>query len=595
MVGAGNPFRLKFELFGRSLSGRVLWLTVSIILLVELVILMPSLGRERQAWMWEHVTRAHLAGFSAAQSSGRMLEPVASNGHLASAGADVVLDPATRDILLKLSDTESITLIQAGQPEVLLPPDEKLDPARVIHLATETLGQSTWRSLILVSGLGGQRVEIIAPSTLEPNTMLDITINADELAAFLRAYAGHVAALSVIIALVTGLLVFAALDRLLVRPMRIMTASIVGFRQDPEHDGQSELMWLATRRDDEMSTAARELKVMQDEMRAALWRNARLAAVGTAVAKISHDLRNILSSALLVADRLSETVDPVAQRAARTLIPAVERAAQMVSRTVDFAREGPPAVTRTAVAVREVVEEAALVVRPDDSGATIDNQVPASLVLALDRMHIYRVLVNLMRNAAEAGATKITVSTKSVAGLTKMTVRDNGPGLPLRVQDNLFKPFTGSGRHGGTGLGLVIARDLIRAHGGELTLAQTSREGTVFVMELTVNEVAQEANKSGFVLPPLSPHALPPDLAAVVGVPQPEAPLPYVPELAAELTVVTDTPPRKKRASGPPVEPVKLPPPVLPMKGTPSGRRRRGRADNSLNPIGIEVVPPSRN
>jgi len=97
------------------------------------------------------------------------------------------------------------------------------------------------------------------------------------------------------------------------------------------------------------------------------------------------------------------------------------------------------------------------------------------------------------------------------------------------------------------------------------------------------------------VLPPLSPPALPPDLAAVVGVPQPEAPLPYVPELAAELTVVTDTPPRKKRASGPPVEPVKLPPPVLPMKGTPSGRRRRGRADNSLNPIGIEVVPPSRN
>jgi len=593
-VGSGNPFRLKFELFGRSLSGRVLWLTVSIILLVELVILMPSLGRERQAWMWEHVTRAHLAGFSAAQSSGRTLEPVASNAHLASAESDVVLDPATRDVLLKLSDTDSITLIQAGQPEVLLPPDEKLDPARVIHLATETLGQSTWRSLILVSGLGGQRVEVIAPSPLEPDTMLDITINADELASFLRDYAGHVAALSVIIALVTGLLVFAALDQLLVRPMRIMTASIVGFRQDPEHDGQSELMWLATRRDDEISTAARELKVMQDEMRAALWRNARLAAVGTAVAKISHDLRNILSSALLVADRLSETVDPVAQRAARTLIPAVERAAQMVSRTVDFAREGPPAVTRTAVAVREVVEEAALVVRPDDSGATIDNQVPASLVLALDRMHIYRVLVNLMRNAAEAGATKITVSTRSVAGLTRMTVRDNGPGLPLRVQDNLFKPFTGSGRHGGTGLGLVIARDLIRAHGGELTLAQTSREGTVFVMELMVNEVAQEANKVGFVLPPMNPPTSPPDLAAVVAA-KPEAPLPYVPELAAELSVATEPPPRKKRAASPPVEPVKLPPPVLPMKGSPSPRRRRGRGENSLNPIGIEVVPPSRN
>jgi signal transduction histidine kinase len=596
MLRARNPFRhLKFELFGRSLSGRVLWLTVSIILLVELVILMPSLGRERQSWLWEHVTRAHLAGFSAAQSSGRMMETVADNAHLASLGGRVVLDPVTREMLLKLSDTDSITLIQAGQPDVLLPPDEKLDPARVIHLATETLAKSTWRALVLVSGLGGQRVEVIAPSPLAPNTMLDITVNADELAAFLREYAGHVAALSVIIALVTGLLVFAALDQLLVRPMRIMTASIVGFRQDPEHDGQGELMWLATRRDDEISTAARELKIMQDEMRAALWRNARLAAVGTAVAKISHDLRNILSSALLVADRLSETVDPVAQRAARTLIPAVERAAQMVSRTVDFAREGPPAVTRSAVALREVVEEATLVVRPEDTGVLIDNQVPASLVLALDRMHIYRVLVNLMRNAAEAGAEKITVSVKTVAGLTRMTVRDNGPGLPLRVQDNLFKPFTGSGRHGGTGLGLAIARDLIRAHGGELTLAQTSREGTVFVMELIVNDMAPEANKAGFVLPPMAQPSLPPDLESAVAVRPPEPPLPYVPELAAELSVVTDKPPRKKRAAAPPAEPVKIAAPVLPIKGAPTARRRRGRGENPLNPIGIEVVPPSRN
>jgi signal transduction histidine kinase len=377
--------------------------------------------------------------------------------------------------------------------------------------------------------------------------------------------------------------------------MRIMTASIVGFRQDPEHDGQGELMWLATRRDDEISTAARELKIMQDEMRAALWRNARLAAVGTAVAKISHDLRNILSSALLVADRLSETVDPVAQRAARTLIPAVERAAQMVSRTVDFAREGPPAVTRSAVALREVVEEATLVVRPEDTGVLIDNQVPASLVLALDRMHIYRVLVNLMRNAAEAGAEKITVSVKTVAGLTRMTVRDNGPGLPLRVQDNLFKPFTGSGRHGGTGLGLAIARDLIRAHGGELTLAQTSREGTVFVMELIVNDMAPEANKAGFVLPPMAQPSLPPDLESAVAVRPPEPPLPYVPELAAELSVVTDKPPRKKRAAAPPAEPVKIAAPVLPIKGAPTARRRRGRGENPLNPIGIEVVPPSRN
>jgi signal transduction histidine kinase len=300
----------------------------------------------------------------------------------------------------------------------------------------------------------------------------------------LRSYAAHILVLSVFIALVTGSLVFAALDQLLVRPMRILTASIVGFRHAPEQDGQSDLIWLATRREDEISRAAAELKLLQDEMRAALWRNARLAAVGTAVAKISHDLRNILSSALLVADRLQETEDPTIKRAARTLIPAVERAAQLVSRTVDFAREGPPAIIRSSVGLRDLIDETAQVLRPDEIGVTIENNVPNTLVLALDREQIYRVLVNLMRNAVEAGADHVTISVTGENGLTRLNIGDNGPGLPARVQENLFKPFTGSGRHGSTGLGLAIARDLVRAHGGELQLAQTGPSGTVFVMEL---------------------------------------------------------------------------------------------------------------
>lgn len=466
-----NPFRdFKFELFGRSLSARVLWLTVSVILLVELATLMPSLGRERDAWLWARVTQAHLAAFSAAQTS------------------DGTLDDATRRALLQLSNTESIKLIEPGQKILLLQPDRPLAANRTIHLGAETLFYSTWRADMDMLGLGSKLLEVIAPSPLQQNTTLDIIVNGDDLATSLRTYAAHVAVLSVITALVTGLLVFAVLDHLLVRPMRIMTASIVGFRQDPEQDGQSDLAWLAQRRDDEISRAARELKVMQDEMRAALWRNARLAAVGTAVAKISHDLRNILSSALLVADRLQETSDPTAKRAARTLIPAVERAVQLVSRTVDFAREGPPAITRSAVVVRDLVDEAALVIRPDDVGVAIENLVPGNLVLPLDRAQIYRVLVNLMRNAVEAGADRITLSVECENGITRMKVSDNGPGLPLRVQDNLFKPFTGSGRHGGTGLGLAIARDLIRAHGGDLVLAQTGPRGTVFVMELAVSE-----------------------------------------------------------------------------------------------------------
>jgi signal transduction histidine kinase len=454
------------HLFGRSLSSRVLWLTIGIILLVELIILMPSMGRERELWLWARITQAHLAAFS--------VEAAAGHGGM---------DRQKTLSLLQLSGTESIKLLVPGQaPLMLAGVPWRAD--QMIDLGKEGLLASTGRADLELLGLGGHRLLVWAPSPLNRDIIVQVLVNGDDLASHLRFYVAHIAALSVVIALVTGLLVFAALDRLLVRPMQIMTASIVGFREDPEHAGMTDLDWLGKRRDDEIAGAARELAVMQSELRAALWRNARLAALGTAVAKISHDLRNILTSALLVADRLQEATDPAVKRAADTLIPAVERAAALVSRTVDFAREGPPAITRGQVALRGLVDEVAAGLE-----ITVLNQVPEKVMLALDRAQIYRVLNNLFRNAAEAGATEVRVSVSADDGMTRMLVADNGPGLPQRVQQNLFRPFTSTGRYGGTGLGLAIARDLIRAHGGELALRQTGPHGTVFVMGLAVTDV----------------------------------------------------------------------------------------------------------
>jgi signal transduction histidine kinase len=469
------PEKFGFDLFGRSLSARVLWLTVSIILLVEIAILMPSLGRERQAWLWDRLSQANLAAFSLAAASENR--------------RDGMVDEGTRLALLQLSGTEAIRLVVPGKATLVLPDSLPSGALTEVDLSSENLATSMWRADLSLFGLGGQLMEVAAASPIQSGMVVQVIIQSDALTAYLRQYVAHIAALSVIIALVTGLLVFAALDRLLVRPMRIITASIVGFRQDPEHVGLSDLSWLSQQRDDEIAGAARELAVMQDELRAALWRNARLAALGTAVAKISHDLRNILSSALLVADRLEESVDPAAQRAAKTLIPAVERAAELVSRTVDFAREGPPAIIRSKVMLRGLIDEAAAVIRPDEAGVVLENLVPGDVALQLDRAQIYRVLVNLMRNAVEAGAKRLVTSIEVENGTTSLLVADDGPGLPEKVQKNLFKPFTGSGRRGGTGLGLAIARDLIRAHGGDLLVKRTDQWGTVFTMGLAMAEM----------------------------------------------------------------------------------------------------------
>jgi signal transduction histidine kinase len=474
--GSGMQRFSRLQLFSRSLPARVLWLTISIILLVEIVILMPSLGRERQAWLWDRVTQANLAAYS--------VDPGADAGASASAP-----NAAARAALLNLSGMLSVTLMRQGVPVMVLPGTPGAAPDAQVHLSREDLITSMGRADLAVLGLGGRRIEVEALSPLSPDMTVCIVIDGRALASYLRVYVGHIAILSVIIALVTGLLVFAALDWLLVRPMRIITASIIGFRDDPETGSHGELARLAAERDDEIAGAARELAAMQDELRAALWRNARLAALGTEVAKITHDLRNILSSALLVADRLQEASDPVVRQAADRLLPALERATELLSRTVDFAREGPPAIIRGKVALRGLADEVAAVIRPDEHGVAIENLVPADLVLALDRAQIYRVLANLLRNATEAGARRLVLSVETDQAMTSLLVEDDGPGLPEHVKRNLFKPFASSGRRGGTGLGLAIARDLIRAHGGELVVRRTGHEGTVFAMTLATSEI----------------------------------------------------------------------------------------------------------
>jgi hypothetical protein len=209
MPGTGSFFhrRIRPYLIPRSLSARVLWLTVEIILLVEIVILMPSLGRERETWLWDRVTDAHLAVYSEAT------EAKAIQGGM--------LDSQTQQYLLRLSGTEAIKLVQSGSVATLMPADANLQIAGTINLDNETILGSMWQADLAVLGLkdGNQMVEAVSP--LDKSMQVQVVIDGAALASHLRIYVGHIAMLSVVIALVTGLLVFAALDRRLVRPMRI--------------------------------------------------------------------------------------------------------------------------------------------------------------------------------------------------------------------------------------------------------------------------------------------------------------------------------------------------------------------------------------
>jgi signal transduction histidine kinase len=101
-----------------------------------------------------------------------------------------------------------------------------------------------------------------------------------------------------------------------------------------------------------------------------------------------------------------------------------------------------------------------------------------------DRDLLYRVFINLGRNAFDAGANTVTVRAENGGDCVLVDVSDNGPGVPGAVVAQLFRPFTTGGRAGGAGLGLAIARDLVRAHGGDIAMATTGPDGTTFRFSL---------------------------------------------------------------------------------------------------------------
>jgi signal transduction histidine kinase len=271
---------------------------------------------------------------------------------------------------------------------------------------------------------------------------------------------------------------------------------MMAFRRDPENPSAT---LPPTPRADEIGMAQRELIDMQASLRAALRQKERLAALGTAVTKINHDLRNILSTAALVSERLSSSEDPEVRRVTPRLMQSIDRAVELCSQTLAYSRDGVLPLRRSRIPLAELVDEVGteLTSRAAASGVSWINRVGEGIIVEADREQLSRALVNLGRNALEAGATEVTVSaSRTESRQLALTVHDNGPGLPPRARENLFQPFAGSARAGGTGLGLAIAREVARTHGGDIKLVETSGSGTSFVMELpaavSVSEISGE-------------------------------------------------------------------------------------------------------
>ena len=455
----------------QSLSAKLLALTILFVMVAEVLIYTPSIARFRLVYLEEHISAAHIAALA--------LE--ATPTHMVS--------PQLEMELLQHAEAYSVVLDMRGQMRMLImhgdmPPvvDANFDLrhggfASLIADALVTLAQTDNRV-----------IRVVAPSPKNPDILVEVVLDEAPMRRAMYAYSWRILSLSIVISLITVGLLYFSLQWLLVRPMRRITESMETFRTNPEDAGS---VIAPSARRDEIGVAQRELARMQTDLRAALRERMRLAALGAAVAKITHDLRNMLATAQLVSDRLADSKDPTVKRLAPTLMAAVDRAIALCLNAMRFAKEESPAPERTRFPLRALVDDVGAALAPQAKpGSEWANEVAEGLAIDADRDQMFRVLFNLGRNAYEAGASGVAISARYIGGEVQVEVADNGQGIAPAAREKLFQAFAGTAKAGGTGLGLAISRDLIKAHGGDIRLVESRPGSTRFRLTLPARERA---------------------------------------------------------------------------------------------------------
>jgi signal transduction histidine kinase len=315
---------------------------------------------------------------------------------------------------------------------------------------------------------------------------LEIVISDRALRDAMLHYSVNIIWLSLIISAITAGLLYFSINRLFVRPMRRLTDNMVAFSEKPE---DSTRVIVPSRRGDEIGVAEEHLADMQTTLQGTLREQRHLADLGLAVSKINHDLRNMLATAQLFSDRLAAVPDENVQRFAPKLIATLDRAIAYAQAVLAYGKAREAAPARRLLALNRMVDDVA-----DSLGLighatiTFENRVPQELEVDADPDQLFRVLLNLCRNAAQAldsdlgpaVVRRLTVRAEREGAAVTIEVADTGPGIPAAARANLFRAFQGGSRPGGTGLGLAIAAELVRAHGGSIDLVEHRGPGATF-------------------------------------------------------------------------------------------------------------------
>lgn len=463
--------------FLNSLSGRFLVLTVIFVMIAEVLILVPSIARFRADYLLLRLEKAQIASLAQLAGDGEVSD---------SLQAELLANAGVFNVVLRRDEVRQLILSSPIPSPVAETYDLRL--AGPWDLIRDAVAQ--------MLNTENQVIRVIGNPVQQAGLLIEVTLESGPLRHAMIDYGFRILILSALLSGVTATLLFIAAQRLIVVPIARVVRSMTAYAEAPE-DARRVIEPVASVA--ELRDAEEALADMQRQLAAALRQKERLAQLGGSVAKISHDLRNILTTAQLFTDRIGRSEDPAVARVAPKLVGSITRAVSLCEATLAFgkAEEPPPRLTR--VALRPLAEDV-IAGEGLDEGGTVSGliDVAPGLMLRADPEQLYRVLSNLTRNARQAiealgtGGT-IEISGGEDEGEWWIRVGDTGPGLPPKAREHLFTAFQGGIRRGGTGLGLAISAELVRGHGGRLDLLRSDETGTEFVIRLPKEAVQGQA------------------------------------------------------------------------------------------------------
>ncbi|MFN7225463.1 MAG: sensor histidine kinase [Paracoccaceae bacterium] len=443
-------------------------------MLAEVLIFVPSIARFRADYLVLRLEKAQIASLALLASDGEISPELE---------AELLVNAGVFNVVLRRDEVRQLVLSSPIPAAIYDTYDLRASgPWELISDAITVLRDPMNRV-----------IRVIGNPVQQAGLLIEVTMETGPLRSAMVDYGLRILVLSALISAVTAVLLFLSVQRMIVGPIRRVVRHMQAYAEAPE---DARRVIAPTSAVVELRAAEDALESMQKQLTGALRQKERLAQLGGAVAKISHDLRNILTTAQLFADRIEGSADPMVARAAPKLVGSISRAVNLCESTLAFGKAEEPAPRLQRLALRPLVEEVAEAEGLTGEGpVTCLIDIPVGLTLRADGEQLFRVLSNLVRNARQAieatgqpGTVEISAGEDDVEWWLR--VGDTGPGLPAKAREHLFAAFQGGARKGGTGLGLAISAELIRGHGGRLELGRSDTEGTEFMIHLpkTVSE-----------------------------------------------------------------------------------------------------------